>query len=87
MANQLDLAPTSEKEVTTADGARRKCPYVGPIHLRFGNREGYVGAIILGDQVLLGAVPMEDLDLVVVPQTRQVIANPLNPNYAAGLAK
>ena len=40
----------------------------------------------LGDQVLLGAVPMEDMDLVVVPSDRRVIPNPLNPNFAAGLA-
>ena len=87
IANQLHLAPTSQKEVTTADGKRQLCPYVGPVHVRFGNRECYVGAVVLGDEVLLGAVPMEDLDLVVIPSERRVIANPLNPNFAAGVAK
>lgn len=87
IANQLKLEATSEKEVTTADGTRRMCPYVGPIHVTFKNRECYVGAVVLGDQVLLGAVPMEDMDLVVIPQTRRVDINPQNPNFAAGLAK
>ncbi len=87
IANQLQLKETSKKEVTTADGKRQLCPYVGPVHVRFGNRECYVGAIILGDEVLLGAVPMEDLDLVVIPSERRVIANPLNPNFAAGVVK
>jgi len=87
IAHQLELEPTSEKEITTADGQRRMCPYVGPVHLRFENRECYVGAIVLGDQVLLGAVPMEDMDLVVLPRSRKVAVNPLNPNFAAGLAK
>ncbi len=87
IANQLQLAPTSQKEITTADGKRTLCPYVGPIHVRFGNRECYVGAVVLGDEVLLGAVPMEDLDLVIVPSERRVIANPQNPNFAAGIAK
>lgn len=87
IANQLELEPTSEKEVTTADGKRQMCPYVGPIHMKFENRECYVGAVVLGDQVLLGAVPMEDMDLVVVPRSRKVAVNPLNPNFAAGLAK
>jgi clan AA aspartic protease len=87
IANQLQLTETSKKEVTTADGKRQLCPYVGPVHIRFGNRECYVGAVVLGDQVLLGAVPMEDMDLVVVPSDRRVIPNPLNPNFAAGLAK
>jgi clan AA aspartic protease len=64
---QLKLEATSEKEVTTADGKRQLCPYVGPVRVQFGNRECYVGAVILGDEVLLGAVPMEDMDLVVIP--------------------
>jgi len=87
IANQLQLKETSKKEITTADGKRQLCPYVGPVHVRFGNRECYVGAVVLGDEVLLGAVPMEDLDLVVIPSERRVIANPLNPNFAADVAK
>ena len=87
VANQLQLTESSKKEVTTADGKRTLCSYVGPVHIRFGNRECYVGAIVLGDQVLLGAVPMEDMDLVIVPAERRVIANPLNPNFAAGFVK
>ena len=84
---QLKLEATSEKEVTTDDGQRRLCPYVGPVRVQFGNRECYVGAVILGDEVLLGAVPMEDMDLVVVPSARKVVPNPLHPNFAAGPAK
>lgn len=84
---QLDLEPQSRKEVTLADGGKRMVPYVGPIEVRFKNRVAYVGAIVMGDEVLLGAIPMEDMDLVVVPQDRRVDLNPLNPNYAAGLAK
>ena len=84
---QLDLEPQSQKEVTLADGTKQMVPYVGPIETRFKNRVAYVGAIVMGDEVLLGAIPMEDMDLVVVPQERRVDINPLNPNYAAGLAK
>jgi hypothetical protein len=35
----------------------------------------------------LGAIPMEDMDLVVKPQLREVDVNPENPNFAAALAK
>ncbi len=62
-------------------------PYVGPLEVRFQNRIAYVGAIVMGDQVLLGAIPMEDMDLIVIPHQRRVEVNPLNPNYAAALAK
>jgi clan AA aspartic protease len=84
---QLQLEPTSQKEIVTADGTRSLRPYVGPIRILFENRECYVGAVVLGDDVLLGAVPMEDMDLVVLPSARSVAVNPLNPNFAAGPAK
>lgn len=84
---QLSLEEEGKKEVTSADGSRKMVPYVGPIETRFKNRVAYVGAIVMGDEVLLGAIPMEDMDLVVIPQERRVDINPLNPNYAAGLAK
>jgi clan AA aspartic protease len=84
---QLQLQETSKKEVTTADGKRCLCPYVGPVRVQFENRECYVGAVILGDEVLLGAVPMEDMDLVVIPSARKIVPNPLHPNFAAAPAK
>lgn len=84
---QLRLEPSSHKEVVTADGTRSLCPYVGPIRVRFEDRECYVGAVVLGDEVLLGAVPMEDMDLVVIPSARRVVVNPLHPDFAAGPAK
>lgn len=87
VAHQLQLEEMYRKEVFTADGASQVVPYVGPIHVRFENRGCFVGAVVLGDEVLLGAVPMEDMDLVVLPQARKVAVNPRNPNFAAGLAK
>ena len=59
-------------------------PYVGPIETRFKNRVAYVGAVVMGDEVLLGAIPMEDMDLVVLPQQRRVDVNPLNPELCCG---
>ena len=84
---QLSLSEQSKKEVTIADGSRHEVPYVGPIEVRFKNRVGYVGAIVMGDQVLLGAIPMEDMDLVVCPKDRKVDVNPESPNVACSIAK
>ena len=81
VAVQLQLEKESEREVTVADGRRQKVPYVGPLRVTFQNRACYVGALILGDEVLLGAVPMEDMDLVVVPGNREVSVNPDYPNF------
>lgn len=84
---QLKLDEIDQKEVTLADGSRRLVPYVGPIELRFANRVGFAGALVLGDQVLLGAIPMEDMDLVVIPKTREVRVNPLAVDIASSIAK
>ncbi|MCK6372345.1 MAG: clan AA aspartic protease [Gammaproteobacteria bacterium] len=87
VAIQLGLSAHQQREVTLADGTRAPVDYVGPVEVRFGNRRCFVGAMVLGDEVLLGAIPMEDMDLVVHPQTRQVTVHPDRPNIAAGIAK
>lgn len=84
---QLELDEIDKKEVTLADGSRKLVPYVGPIEIRFKNRVGFAGALVMGDQVLLGAIPMEDMDLVIIPKTRTVDVNPISPNIATSIAK
>lgn len=84
---QLELAEKEKREVTLADGSKRLFPYVGPVELRFGNRTCFVGAMVMGDEVLLGAIPMEDMDLIVRPLTREVMVNPASPNIPSSLAK
>ncbi len=84
---QLGLEEISQKEVTLADGSKKLVPYVGPLELRFKNRVGFAGALVMGDQVLLGAIPMEDMDLVVIPKTRTLDVNPASPNIATSIVK
>jgi clan AA aspartic protease len=84
---QLGLEAIDSKEVTLADGTKKRVRYVGPIELRFKNRVGFAGALVMGDQVLLGAIPMEDMDLVIIPRTRTLEVNPDSPNVATSLAK
>ncbi len=84
---QLQLEEKDRKEVTLADGSKRLVPYVGPIEIKFKNRIGFTGALVMGDQVLLGAIPMEDMDLVVIPKERRLDVNPNSPNIACSIAK
>ena len=87
LAIQLKLERLEEREVTTADGVKHLCSYVGPIEVHFGNRGCFTGALVLGDEILLGAVPMEDMDLVVSPATRSLTVNPASPNVPSSTAK
>ena len=84
---QLRLEVISDKEVTLADGTVRSVPYAGPVQIHFKNRIGFAGALVMGDQVLIGAIPMEDMDLVVIPLTRTLDVNPASPNVAMSIAK
>ena len=84
---QLELEEIGKKEATLADDGRKLVSYVGPIEIRFKNRVGFAGALVLGNQVLLGAIPMEDMDLVVVPSTRTLDVNPSSPNIATSIVK
>ncbi len=84
---QLELEEIDKKEVTLADGSEKLVPYVGPIQLHFKNRIGFAGALVMGDKVLLGAIPMEDMDLIIIPKTRTIDVNPNSPNIATSIAK
>ena len=87
VAVQLSLERELTREVTVADGRTTRVPYVGPLRVTFANRSCFVGALVLGDEVLLGAIPMEDMDLVVHPGRREVTVDPASPNFARARAK
>jgi clan AA aspartic protease len=87
IALQLNLNELEQRQVTLADGSKRLMPYAGPIKVNFGNRIAFVGAMIIGDEVLLGAIPMEDLDVVIHPATRTLRVNPESPNIPMTKAK
>ena len=80
VALQLGLEELEKRPVTIANGSSHLVPYVGPIRVDFENRFCFVGALVLGNEILLGAVPMEDMDLIVHPATQTLMANPLHPN-------
>jgi len=84
---QLNLEEAEKREVTTADGKKHLVSYVGPVQVKFQNRSCFVGALVFGNEVLLGAVPMEDMDLIVSPSTRTLAVNPESPNYPHSLVK
>ena len=87
IALQLGLGTQEEQEITLAEGSKKLVSYVGPLGLRFENRQCFVGALVMGDEVLLGAIPMEDMDLIVLPMTRQVEVNPASLNIPSSVAK
>jgi clan AA aspartic protease len=86
VCDQLRLEKLEDREVTLADGSTKLVSYVGPVEIRFKNRTGFTGALVMGDQVLFGAIPMEDMDLVVIPKTRELDVNPRSPGIGTSVA-
>ena len=85
IAIQLKLTEFEKREVTIADGSKKLVPYVGPIKINYENRLCLTGALVLGNMVLLGAIPIEDMDLIIHPAHLKLSVNPQNPNIAGAL--
>jgi clan AA aspartic protease len=83
----IDCSLADKREVTIASGEKRLCPYVGPLLISFENRTCFTGALVIGDEVLLGAIPMEDMDLIVHPAKKALLVNPNSPNIPASTVK
>ena len=82
IAELLDLPIKRRRSVTVADGRRLEVTVVGPVEIELLGRGTSGDAIVLprGTRPLLGALQMEQLDLVVVPRTGEVIGNPEHPD-------
>jgi len=89
IAIQLKLKEHEKREVIPTgvgtDGSKKLVPYVGPIKIEYLNRMCLTGALVLGNMVLLGAIPIEDMDLIIHPAQLKLTVNPLNPNIAGAL--
>jgi clan AA aspartic protease len=87
--NQLGLSVKGMREVELADGSRSECEIVGPVELYFKNRQTTCRALVLpgATDILLGAIPLEDLDVLLDPALQQLIVHPLRPNIAGTKVK
>jgi hypothetical protein len=75
------------REAVLANGSVQKKPYFDPLQEQFQDRICFVGAMVMGDEVLLGSVPMEDMDLVVFPNFLMLSINPESPSIPKCLVK
>jgi hypothetical protein len=57
---------------------------VAPVEIRFKNRRSVQSAMVLpGDsEPLLGAIPLEDMDVLIHPLRQELIVNPDHPYFA-----
>ncbi len=81
---QLQLRTIETRKGQLADGRIVEYDVAGPIEVRFKNRRCVVDAMVLpGDnELLLGAIPMEDMDVVIMPQRQELDVHPDHPYFA-----
>jgi clan AA aspartic protease len=83
----FDITEVSRQVVTLADEHLRKVPKIAPIEIAFENRTYVTEAVVLGNEPLLGVIPLEAMDIIVDPRRQALIVNPQHPNYPVALAK
>jgi clan AA aspartic protease len=71
---QLGLVGKEKRPARTASGARIICEVCEPVEIRWKERSTTCPAIVMpgAENILLGAIPLEDMDLIVNP-ARQVL--------------
>ena len=84
VCSKLQLEEVEKRPAKLADGRIQWVPYVGPLHLHFENRQSFGGALVMGDEVLLGAIALEDMDVLIEPRAQKLIINPEHPDRAGG---
>ncbi len=83
----FDITEVSTREVILADGSHKAVPMIGPLRVHFADRYCDLSALVMGDEPLFGAVPMEMMDLVLSPATQTLTVNPASPYVPVALAK
>lgn len=86
---RLNLPVLHQRTVWLADETERIVDVVGPVEVRFENRSTIVKAIVLpgAEEVLLGAIPLEGLDVFIDPTNETLIVNPKSPNMGTSKIK
>jgi clan AA aspartic protease len=81
LQNRLALRVLGKRTVNLADETQLELDIVGPIEVRFQNRSTTVRALVLpgAGEILLGAIPMEGLDVIVDPGRERLVVNPESP--------
>lgn len=80
----LQLPFREKRKSVMADGSVVEHDVVGPVEVKFKNRTAVCNAVVLqGDnEPLLGAIPMEEMDVLIHPLRNELIVNPEHPYMA-----
>lgn len=84
---ELGLEIKRTRMAQMADGSLVEVGVVSPVDVQFENRFTTTTAMVLGNEVLLGAIPMQDLDVLIDLRNERMIVPPDRPNFALSKVK
>ena len=81
---QLQFPVVEKRKAELANGHIVECDVVASVELKFKNRRTNCNAIVLpgNSEPLLGAIPLEDMDVLIHPLRQELIVNPDHPYFA-----
>ncbi len=82
VVGKLGLFPDGYRKVRYADGRIRELAWVSSIRMTILGRETVTNALVadVGSTPVVGQIPLEELDLIVDPQSRELRVNPESPD-------
>jgi clan AA aspartic protease len=81
---QMQFPVVEKRKAQTVDHRIVECDVVSMVEVKFKNRRTMCNAMVLpGDcEPLLGAIPLEDMDVLIHPLRQELIVNPEHPYFA-----
>jgi len=82
IVEKLGVRVQGHRNVRYADGRTNPVPWVGGVKITILGREAIVSALVedAGTTPLIGQIPLEELDLLVDPKSRELRVNPASPD-------
>ena len=75
LRQKLGLTVVGERTAHIANGQRVTCKRTDAVEIKWRDRETVIPALVIpgAEKVLLGAIPLEDMDLMVNPVTQELV--------------
>ena len=81
---QMQFPVVGVRKAQMANGHIIEVPLVSLVEVRFKNRQAFCSAMVLpaDSEILLGSIPLEEMDVIIHPQRQELIVNPDHPYFA-----
>ena len=87
IVEQLGLRVRSSQVARYANGYEETIGVTEPVLIECEGRQTADEGLVVGDEVMLGQVILEKLDLLVDCRNQRLVPNPQNPNYRVAVIK